>query len=54
MSTSVPVAVDTPAAIVIKGSGRRFLLKGYATATRATTLRTLDVYFVFIHRHEMK
>ena len=27
MSTSVPVVVDTPAAIVIKGSGRRFFTK---------------------------
>ena len=29
------------------------ILSGYATTTRATTLRTLDVYFVFIHPREI-
>ena len=29
------------------------ILNGYTTTTRATTLRTLDVYFVFIHLREI-
>ena len=53
MSTSAPVAMDAPAAMVIEGGGRLFNTNGYTTTTIATTLRTLEVYFVFIHLREI-